>query len=188
MKRTIKDLALSFCRGKPWGVGWRNLNYLKLLHVLFCSSVAVLYQCSERGRRLSQAENRHHIPPPRPLTTGNYNKNSARRNQLLVIKIMIKSLKACPEHSQHTESPQPADSFTLLRVLLPTFICTTAASNSCCQSSQYHRLCGQQKSLLTHAHRSASASGIITYGPCISIGNWRGGVFPEGAEAAPVSP
>lgn len=130
--------------------------------MLLCSTGAVLYQCSEWGRHLSQAENRHHIPPPRALTTCKYIKNSARRHQLLVIKIMTMGLKACPEDSQHTEFPQPADSFILLRVLLPTFICTTAASNSCCQSSQHHRLCGQQKSLLTHAHRSASASGITT--------------------------
>lgn len=169
--------------------GRRNLNRFKLLHVLFCSTVAVLYRCSERGRQLSHTEDRHCIPPPRPLTTCNYIKHTARGNQFLVNMVMTTGLTAWPEQSQHTELPHPADSFTLLRAFLPTFVGITSVSNSPCSgSSQHHRLCGQQKSLLTHARRSASASGIITKGSCFSIGNWRGGVFPEGAEAVPLSP
>lgn len=135
--------------------------------MLFCSTVAVSHQCSGWGRYLHQAEDRHRIFPPRPLTTCHYTRNSARGYGFLVII----SLKAWPEHSQHTEFPQPAHSFTLLRALLPTFICMTPSNSPCSWSSQHHRLCGQQKSLLTHTHRSASASGIITYNSCFSIGN-----------------
>lgn len=66
--------------------------------MLFWSTVAVSHQCSGWGRHPCQAEDRHHISPPRPLTTCHYTRNSARRYGFLVIRRFKSMARTQPTH------------------------------------------------------------------------------------------